>query len=45
MLSKNCAHDGQSTPGCKVGDEQFNNEEINRLYDDDDNPLRTPSSD
>jgi hypothetical protein len=28
----------------QVGDEQFNNEEINRLYDDDDNPLRTPSS-
>jgi Arc/MetJ-type ribon-helix-helix transcriptional regulator len=29
----------------QVGDEQFNNEEINRLYDDDDNPLRTPLSD
>jgi hypothetical protein len=28
----------------QVGDEQFNNEEINRLYDDDDNPLRTPLS-
>ena len=26
----------------QVGDEQFNNEEINRLYDDDENPLRTP---
>jgi hypothetical protein len=25
----------------QVGDEQFNNEEINRPYDDDDNPLRT----
>ena len=29
----------------QVGDEQFNNEEINRLYDDDDNPLHTPLGD
>jgi hypothetical protein len=29
----------------QVGDERFNKEEINRLNDDDDNPLRTPLSD
>ena len=27
-----------------VGDERFNKDEINRLYDDDDYPLRTPLS-
>ena len=27
-----------------VGDERFNKNEINRLYDDDDYPLRTPLS-
>ena len=26
----------------QVGDERFNKNEINRLYDDDDYPLRTP---
>jgi len=25
-----------------VGDERFNKDEIHRLYDDDDYPLRTP---
>jgi hypothetical protein len=29
----------------QVGDERFNEDEINRLYDDDDYPLRTPLSD
>jgi hypothetical protein len=29
----------------QVGDERFNEEEINRLYDDDDNPLCTSLSD
>jgi hypothetical protein len=33
------------TAWMQVGDERFNKEEINRLYDDDDNPLRTPLSD
>ena len=28
----------------QVGDERFNKNEINRLYDDDDYPLRTPLS-
>jgi hypothetical protein len=28
----------------QVGDERFNKNEINRLYDDDDCPLRTPLS-
>jgi hypothetical protein len=28
----------------QVGDERFNKDEINRLYDDDDYPLRTPLS-
>jgi hypothetical protein len=28
----------------QVGDERFNEDEINRLYDDDDHPLRTPLS-
>jgi hypothetical protein len=28
----------------QVGDERFNEDEINRLYDDDDYPLRTPLS-
>jgi hypothetical protein len=28
----------------QVGDERFNKNEINRLYDDDDDPLRTPLS-
>jgi hypothetical protein len=28
----------------QVGDERFNKPEINRLYDDDDFPLRTPLS-
>jgi hypothetical protein len=27
-----------------VGDERFNKDEINRLYHDDDYPLRTPLS-
>jgi len=29
----------------QVGDERFNKNEINRLYEDDDYPLRTPLSD
>jgi hypothetical protein len=29
----------------QVGDERFNEDEINRLYDDGDYPLRTPLSD
>jgi hypothetical protein len=29
----------------QVGDERFNEEEIHRLYDDDDNPLCIPLSD
>ena len=28
----------------QVGDERFNKNEINRLYDDDDYPMRTPLS-
>ena len=32
------------TAWMQVGDERFNKDEINRLYNDDDYPLRTPLS-
>ena len=32
------------TAWMQVGDERFNKDEIHRLYDDDDYPLRTPLS-